>query len=95
MPSFFAVKSFGTEDRVSDNVVPERNEIYEYIVFRGSDIDDLHVSEGPKSRGQVAQDPAIVQVNFICPAIFMTVTMPSKSLEWYSWADFVSSQEQC
>ena len=60
------MKSFGTEERDAPNKVPERNEIYEYIVFRGSDIDDLNVAEAPKNsrptQGQVAQDPAIVQV---------------------------------
>lgn len=59
----FLVKSYGTEDRKAPNKVPERNEIYEYIVFRGSDIDDLHVAACPKSnQSQVAEDPAIVQV---------------------------------
>lgn len=63
---FVLVKSFGTEDRKAPNKVPARNEIYEYIVFRGSDIDDLHVAAGPKTtQGQVAEDPAIVQVCLI------------------------------
>ena len=46
--------------------MPARNEIYEYIVFRGSDIDDLHVAAGPNDnkQGQVGEDPAIVQVLF-------------------------------
>ena len=58
------VKSFGTENRKVTNKVPARNEIYEYIVFRGSDIDDLHVAAGPNEnkQGQVGEDPAIVQV---------------------------------
>eukprot|EP00794_Sanderia_malayensis_P019258 gene19258-21186_t len=65
------VKSFGTEDRSVENRVPERNEIFEYIVFRGSDIDDLHVSAGPKSRSsQVAQDPAILQTGTTQPNMY-------------------------
>ncbi|XP_065064681.1 protein LSM14 homolog B-like [Rhopilema esculentum] len=65
------VKSFGTEDRSAPNRVPERNEIYEYIVFRGSDIDDLHVAECPKgSRSQVAEDPAIVQTGNTQPSMY-------------------------
>ena len=62
--ALFSVKSFGTENRKATNKVPERNEIYEYIVFRGSDIDDLHVAAAPNDnkQGQVAEDPAIVQV---------------------------------
>jgi len=50
------VISLGTEDRVPDSPVPAREEVFEYIVFRGSDIKDLHVCEGPKR----VEDPAIV-----------------------------------
>ena len=56
----FSVRSFGTEDRKESNKVPPRNEVYEYIVFRGLDIKDLHVCEPPPK--QLPQDPAIVQV---------------------------------
>lgn len=51
------VKSLGTEDRCPNDPVPKRDEIFEYIVFRGHDIDDLHVSEAPKQ--QQISDPAI------------------------------------
>jgi len=51
------VISLGTEDRVPGaGAVPAREEVFEYIVFRGSDIKDLHVCEGPKK----VEDPAIV-----------------------------------
>lgn len=51
------VISLGTEDRVpGQGAVPAREEVFEYIVFRGSDIKDLHVCEGPKK----VEDPAIV-----------------------------------
>ena len=70
-PSSFAVRSFGTESREAPKKVPPREEVYEYIVFRGHDIKDLHVCEAPKKKQQEAQssqlhpDPAIVQVHHI------------------------------
>lgn len=55
------VKSLGTENRCPNDPVPAREEIFEYIVFRGHDIEDLHVSEGPKKPEpkQQMSDPAI------------------------------------
>uniref|UniRef100_UPI0037E77861 protein LSM14 homolog B-like n=1 Tax=Semicossyphus pulcher TaxID=241346 RepID=UPI0037E77861 len=55
------VKSFGTEDRHTDRPVPPKDEIYEYIIFRGSDIKDITVSEPPKPHHGLPRDPAIVQ----------------------------------
>ncbi|XP_059185592.1 protein LSM14 homolog B-like isoform X2 [Centropristis striata] len=55
------VKSYGTEDRHTDCPVPPKDEIYEYIIFRGSDIKDITVSETPKPHHGVPRDPAIVQ----------------------------------
>lgn len=55
------MRSFGTEDRPTDRPVPARDEIFEYIIFRGADIEDLQVREPPSS--SLTQDPAIVEVN--------------------------------
>nr|XP_046240567.1 protein LSM14 homolog B-like [Scatophagus argus] len=55
------VKSYGTEDRHTDRPVPPKDEIYEYIIFRGSDIKDITVSEPPKPHHGLPCDPAIVQ----------------------------------
>ena len=58
----FVVKSFGTENRPVPKHVPPRSEVYEYIIFRGSDIKDLHVSEVSKQEEQ-PPDPAILSVS--------------------------------
>ena len=58
----FVVKSFGTESRPVSKHVPPRSEVYEYIIFRGSDIKDLHVSEVTKQEEQ-PPDPAILSVS--------------------------------
>uniref|UniRef100_A0A672IS11 LSM family member 14B n=1 Tax=Salarias fasciatus TaxID=181472 RepID=A0A672IS11_SALFA len=55
------VKSHGTEHRPTDRPVPPKDEIYEYIIFRGSDIRDITVSEPPKPHHGLPRDPAIVQ----------------------------------
>ena len=57
------VRSFGTEDRPTDRPVPPREELYECIIFRGSDIKDITVCEPPKAQHALPQDPAIVQVS--------------------------------
>lgn len=66
------VRSFGTEDRPTDRPVLPRDEVFEYIIFRGSDIEDLHVCEPypPQAKPPVnqlpsslIQDPAIVKTS--------------------------------
>ncbi|XP_008309430.1 LSM14A mRNA processing body assembly factor a isoform X2 [Cynoglossus semilaevis] len=58
---FLSVRSFGTEDRPTDRPIPPRDDTFEYIIFRGSDIKDLTVCEPPKQTSAFPQDPAIVQ----------------------------------
>jgi protein LSM14 len=68
---YFIVRSFGTEDRPTDRPVPARDEIFEYIIFRGADIEDLQVREPPQST--LTQDPAIVEVNSIISHSIMMI----------------------
>ncbi|GAB6021064.1 Protein LSM14 A [Chamberlinius hualienensis] len=59
------VRSFGTEDRPSERPAAPRDEVYEYVIFRGSDIKDIRVCEPPKPQPSMLSglpnDPAIVQ----------------------------------
>ncbi|KAL8904149.1 MAG: hypothetical protein Q9171_007150 [Xanthocarpia ochracea] len=62
------VISWGTEGRDPDNEVPPSETVYEYIVFRGSDVKDLKIQEQPKENKppdppQVPDDPAILGVS--------------------------------
>jgi protein LSM14 len=63
------VSSFGTENRKTDpkEIIPASDSVYEYIVFRGSDVKDLRIEEAPAPREnvppQVPNDPAILGVS--------------------------------
>lgn len=53
------VRSFGTEDRKTAHPVPAQAQIYDYILFRATDIKDISVV--PPT--QLLYDPAIVQLS--------------------------------
>lgn len=67
------VTSFGTEGRKGnpDEEIAASDSIYEYIVFRGSDVKDLRIEEAPAAKEnkppQVPNDPAILGVRFPLP----------------------------
>lgn len=63
------VKSHGTEGRKADpsDEVQGSQQIYEFIVFRGTDVKDLRVEEAPAAKENqpppMPNDPAIVGVS--------------------------------
>ena len=70
------VTSYGTEGRRREEEIPPNLEsIYEYIVFRGSDVKDLRIEEGPKEvkkpePPKMPDDPAILGVSLISQLSF-------------------------
>ncbi|CAH4032949.1 protein LSM14 homolog B-A isoform X2 [Pieris brassicae] len=55
-----SVRSFGTEDRETQFPVAPQSQVYDYILFRGSDIKDIRVLNNVSS---LPNDPAIVQMS--------------------------------
>ena len=58
------VRSFGTENRPTDRPIAPRDEVFEYIIFKGTDIKDIHICQPPKPQptleSGLPDDPAII-----------------------------------
>lgn len=73
--------SFGTEGRrgnPTDEIAPSPS-VYEYIVFRGSDVKDISVADEEKSQSapeppRVPDDPAILGVSSLISTCFPAFT---------------------
>lgn len=56
----FSVRSFGTEDREAQHPIPAQSQVYDYILFRGTDIKDIRIVNNVT---QPLNDPAIMQLS--------------------------------
>ncbi|CAJ1084852.1 LOW QUALITY PROTEIN: protein LSM14 homolog B [Xyrichtys novacula] len=59
------VRCLGTEGRPTDRPTPPKDDVYEFITFRGSDIKDITLCESPRSHHGLPPDPAIVQSSIV------------------------------
>ncbi|CAD5228961.1 unnamed protein product [Bursaphelenchus okinawaensis] len=60
--SLSKVRSFGTEDRPAPRQVKAREEVFEYVIFKATDIKDLVVMEDISPSELTSFDPAIVSM---------------------------------
>ncbi|XP_076597753.1 protein LSM14 homolog B [Chaetodon auriga] len=85
------VKCFGTEGRPTDRPTPPKDDIYEYITFRGSDIKDITLCELPRSHHGLPPDPAIVQSSSAGPSGVYSACGPFSPLRMPAYNQLAAS----
>jgi len=81
------VRSYGTEGRKGnpDAEIAGSDQIYEYIVFRGSDVKELNIVEAPAPKEsqapQMPNDPAIMGVS--CTLLHTHTLHPAVMMKHY------------
>ena len=78
------VRSYGTEGRKGrpEEEIGPSDQVYEYIIFRGSDVKDLRIEEpaAKEAKPAVPSDPAILGVSFfLCDRLILAFPMMNYS----------------
>lgn len=87
-----SVSSYGTEGRKGDpsQEIPGSDHVYEYIVFRGSDVKELTIVAPPAAPKEnepprMPDDPAILGVSCLAPRHAIEVHIPQVSPDEEFW----------
>nr|XP_020466295.1 protein LSM14 homolog B [Monopterus albus] len=92
------VRCLGTEGRPTDRPTHPKDDVYEYITFRGSDIKDITLCEPPRSHHGLPPDPAIIMSSSCCPSSVYSSLQPLSPLKTSPYNQLAASSllnQQC